>query len=154
VPIVRQPDGARLVAFLLPAEGPPPNVPVTGTVGVIRHGDRVLLVLERERAEWELPGGTIDPGETPENCARREILEESGQVPGPLTLRGWAVWFAPQMGTGRSECCAVWAGTVDREAPFTPTDEIGGVAWRVPGDLPDGIAAIDRKLLELATREA
>ncbi|MEK7475294.1 MAG: NUDIX domain-containing protein [Candidatus Coatesbacteria bacterium] len=150
--IVRQPDGARLVAFLAPADGPPPNVRVTGTVAVVRHGDRVLLVLDRGRGSWELPGGGIEPVETPEACARRETLEESGQTPGPLSLRGWAIWFAPGMGTGRSECCAVFAGTVDREVPFALTAEIGGVAWCAPGEEPAGMALIDRALLSLATR--
>jgi 8-oxo-dGTP pyrophosphatase MutT (NUDIX family) len=152
VAIVRQPDGARLVAFLRPADGPPPNVRVTGTVAVIHHADRVLLVLDRGRESWELPGGSIEPGETPEACARRETVEESGQAPGPLDLRGWAIWFAPTMGTGRSECCAVYAGSVDRAAPFTPTDEIGGVEWCAPGGEPAGMALIDRALLSLATR--
>jgi 8-oxo-dGTP diphosphatase len=27
---------------------------------------------------WEFPGGKCEPGEAPEDCARREILEEAG----------------------------------------------------------------------------
>ncbi|HEX8322673.1 MAG TPA: NUDIX hydrolase [Tepidisphaeraceae bacterium] len=33
----------------------------------------------------ELPAGTIDPGETPINCAGRELMEETGYVAGKLT---------------------------------------------------------------------
>jgi ADP-ribose pyrophosphatase len=36
----------------------------------------------------ELPAGTIDPGETPINCAGRELMEETGYVAGKLTRIG------------------------------------------------------------------
>ena len=148
--IVRDPDGARLVAFLSPEDGPPPNVNVTGAVTFVRHEGSILLVLNRDREAWELPGGTIEPGEKPEDCARRETLEETGQLVSELSLRGWAVWFAPGMGTGRSECCAVYAGTVDRRAPFSSTDEIDRIAWVSPGEVPGRMAGIDRALIKLA----
>lgn len=38
----------------------------------------VLLVKRRDIPVWVLPGGGIDPGETPETAAIREIFEESG----------------------------------------------------------------------------
>ncbi|MFD8396196.1 NUDIX domain-containing protein [Streptomyces sp. NPDC059680] len=46
---------------------------------------RVLLLLN-ERSEWELPGGRLELGETPEQCVVREIAEESGwkTMVGPL----------------------------------------------------------------------
>ena len=45
--------------------------------GVLVQRGRVL-VLRNDRGEWELPGGRLDDGETPEEALRREILEETG----------------------------------------------------------------------------
>lgn len=45
-------------------------------------GPRVVLVENQRRAVGrrllELPAGTLDPGESPAGCARRELVEETG----------------------------------------------------------------------------
>ncbi len=43
-------------------------------------GKSVLLAFSRLRRVWELPGGLIDPGETPREAAIRELFEETGCV--------------------------------------------------------------------------
>jgi mutator protein MutT len=45
--------------------------------GVVLVGSRVALV-HNDRDEWELPGGRLEPGETPEECVAREVWEELG----------------------------------------------------------------------------
>ena len=64
--------------------------------GVLYEGGRVVL-LENERGEWELPGGRLEPGETPEGCLAREVREELGIAVevGPL-LDCWVYHVLPQ----------------------------------------------------------
>lgn len=54
----------------------PASFPVSVKGVAVRDG-RVLL-LRNERSEWELPGGRIERGESPEECLVREVAEETG----------------------------------------------------------------------------
>ncbi|MFN0213036.1 MAG: NUDIX hydrolase [Saprospiraceae bacterium] len=47
--------------------------------GYVQNAQNELLVFFR-RASWDLPKGKIDPGETPEQAAVREVKEETGLV--------------------------------------------------------------------------
>lgn len=44
--------------------------------GVFRTPSGEVVLLMNERDEWELPGGRIELGETPQECVEREISEE------------------------------------------------------------------------------
>ena len=57
-------------------------------VGVTADGNVLLLRQSHHtigRALLGLPAGTLEPGETPEACARRELEEETGYRAGRLT---------------------------------------------------------------------
>lgn len=71
----------------------PASFPVS-IKGVVVRDDRVLL-LKNERDEWELPGGRIELGESPEECVAREIHEETGWTveTGPI-LDSWMYYIA------------------------------------------------------------
>lgn len=55
-----------------------------GAAGIVAFDERGRLLMVRQyryamQSELlELPAGKIDPGETPEDCARRELEEETG----------------------------------------------------------------------------
>src|SRR4030095_14108385 len=59
--------------------------------GVYALRDGHILMLERASGMmvgfWSVPGGHVDPGETPQEAAARELFEEAGLTPtGPLWL--------------------------------------------------------------------
>ena len=67
--MIRHPGASAVVPLLDPLTDPDP---------------RVLLIRQfRHAAEdyiWEIPAGRLDPGETPEACAARELEEEAGML--------------------------------------------------------------------------
>jgi len=59
---------------------------VTGVV--FDDAGRLLMVLHADRGIWVLPGGAIDPRETPADALVREVWEETGLRVRPVALRG------------------------------------------------------------------
>ena len=66
----------------------PQYQPLTHSLIVARHRGKTLLVHDRYKNRWEVPGGRIEPGETPRECILREMKEETGQTPASIQLEG------------------------------------------------------------------
>ena len=63
--------------------------------GIIIRDGAVVLVRNR-RDEWELPGGKLELGESPERCVAREIEEELALDVEPTTLvDSWVYTIVP-----------------------------------------------------------
>lgn len=89
-------------------------------------GDEVLVVHRGKYDDWTLPKGKLDPGESWEQAAVREVYEETAVVPVLGTeLAGTA--YEDQL--GRPKQVRYWEMTVAAEEPFEPGDEISGLLW-------------------------
>jgi ADP-ribose pyrophosphatase len=80
VDTVRFPDGSTGELEVIRHPGAAAIVPCASDP---RGQDPTILMIRQFRYAaggplWEIPAGTLDPGENPEACARRELLEETG----------------------------------------------------------------------------
>lgn len=122
-------------------------------------GDVVLVRQFRypvQRLSWEIPSGTLEPGEAPFAAAARELVEETG-----VTADRWSpvgsFWLAPGF---CSQVCHVWLAEGLTFGPLRPdpTEEDLVVGRFAPaeieamvraGELMDGLTISALALLRL-----
>jgi len=72
--------------------------------------------LRRHPGQWALPGGSTDPGETPEEAALREMAEEVGLALGPDAVLGLLDDYATRSGYVITPV-VVWGGPGTQMVP-------------------------------------
>ncbi len=102
-------------------------------------GVEVLLVHRPRHDDWSLPKGKLDPGESFEQAALREVEEETGvrcRLGPELTPASY------RDGRGRSKIVRYWRmdPLAGERAPFEPNEEVDELRWLSPAvaiDLAD-----------------
>lgn len=112
-----------------------------GAYGLLLQGDRALVTLQTEpEPDLQLPGGGIDPGESPIAALHREVWEETGwAIANPRRIGAYRrfAWL-PDYGYWAEKICSVWLArpVLRRGDPAEPGHH---AIWMPLADLPDAL---------------
>lgn len=132
--------------------GTRPLILVAAGVIVKDASGAILLQHRADGTGWGIPGGAMDLGETLEDTARRELLEETGLVAGELALLD--VYSGPEFFLeypSGDQAYVVGATFLARQVQGDACpDGVEGVELRYfpTAALPAGLNAYNRRLLD------
>jgi 8-oxo-dGTP diphosphatase len=98
--------------------------------GVVVRDGRVLLVHRPRYDDWTFPKGKLDPGESFEDAALREVEEETG-VRCTLDRELPATRYEVR---GRPKLVRYWLMAPEAETDFVPNHETDEVRWLTPDE--------------------
>ena len=107
-----------------------------GAYAVLMWGGRMLVThQEAPEPEYQLPGGGIDPGESPLAALHREVFEETGwSIARPRRLGAFRRFaYMPEYDLWAEKLCTIYAATPVRR--MGPPTEPGHSAWWMPIDM-------------------
>ncbi|MFI7502853.1 bifunctional class I SAM-dependent methyltransferase/NUDIX hydrolase [Streptomyces sp. NPDC049687] len=116
----------------------PPVAHAALGVGAIVYGPRGLLLGRHRRGTWELPGGTVEPGESLRETVVRELREETGLRTDPSEVRLLGTLLDRVEGVVRVTVGAVvtgWRG----EPADQPGESVGDWRWYPLDRLPPSL---------------
>ena len=107
--------------------------------GVVVREGHVLLVHRPRYDDWTLPKGKLDPGESFEDAAVREVQEETGL----LCVLGRELPAVEYEVGGRPKLVRYWLMQVDADGPFASNEEVDELRWASPAEA-FGLLSYDR----------
>ena len=112
----------------------PPDTPVTAALVFALSEGRFVLADIAGRG-WCIPGGRLEPGESPEQAAHREVYEEIGGAVGPLHLIGH--YLLMEIETANAQLIPTYVATVQALGPLPPGTESQGLRTFSPEEVPN-----------------
>lgn len=121
------------------------DFPITHALVVARNRNGFLLMFNNWKHQWEVAGGLLEPGETLRECAIREMLEETNQIPGTIDFKGLMKFT---LKNGKTEYGGLFSAYMDNERPFLENNEASKIIfWDESKDI-GYINEIDKELLK------
>ncbi|WP_375174077.1 NUDIX domain-containing protein [Pseudooceanicola sp.] len=113
-----------------------------GVYAILPRGGTLLLTHQEEPVpEFQLPGGGIDPGESPLRALHREVFEETGwHIAAPRRVGVFKRYtFMPEYDKWAEKICTIYVAWPVR--PIGPPTEPGHMAIWTPVDLAPSLLA-------------
>lgn len=123
------------------------DTPLTWALVVVKKDDRYLLMHNSNRLQWECPGGGIEAGETVEEAAIREVMEETSQH--VIDLKFHAVFKLYLKRKDHYEYGALYTGIFNELQPFIVNNESDRITlWHPDEDLDDRLSELNQWIIE------
>ncbi len=108
--------------------------PRTGAYGILLKDGRIACAqIGYSRFSYDLPGGGVDPGETPEQAVRREYLEETGlEVTVGALVAEFNHYWIHEDGTPYNNHCLIYETALKAERPSAKTEADHELIWLPP----------------------
>lgn len=89
------------------------------------HGKELAVIHRARYGDWTLPKGKIEPGESREEAALREVKEETGCE---VTIQGFAGRTTYKV-HGKPKVVFFWNMTLCDRCKFQPSEEVDMLLW-------------------------